>query len=90
MDGAAVIAADVPAADAPAEEAEIQTEVKAPQKRRHRATVKAVEVLKPPEPAELGGGGAQADPMFFPMLLRTQRQLEKEARHVKISSLRIC
>jgi hypothetical protein len=86
MDGAAVID---PVADAPAEEAEIQTEVKAPPKRRHRATAKAVEVLKPPEPAELGGG-AQADPMFFPMLLRTQRQLEKEARHVKISSLRIC
>ena len=31
----------------------------------------------------------EPDPLFFPMLLRTQRLIERDARSVRLSSLRI-
>jgi hypothetical protein len=41
-----------------------------------------------------GGAAAKAppkepDPLFFPMLLRTQRLMERDARSARLSSLRI-
>ena len=55
-----------------------------PQVQAAAPTKKAKKQAKPEarEPLE-------PDPMFFPMLLRTQRLLERDARSAKISSLRI-
>ena len=46
-------------------------------------------------PQEPNGGAApkaapkEPDPLFFPMLLRTQRLMERDARSARLSSLRI-
>ncbi len=83
---------DKPAAAAPATE-EVQGEA-LPAKRRHRAT-KAAKAAQPKEQPqeqlqEPKESKPQVDPLFFPMLLATQRQMQKEARDLKISNLRIC
>jgi hypothetical protein len=80
---------DKPAAAAPATE-EVQGEA-LPPKRRHRATKAAKPKEQPQEqPQEPKESKPQADPLFFPLLLATQRQMQKEARDLKISNLRIC
>jgi hypothetical protein len=80
--------------DAPSATA-VQEEVQGeglPPRRKHRATkgTKAQEPQEPEEPKPQEPKPRAADPMLFAMLLATQRQMEKEARHAKISSLRIC
>ena len=44
---------------------------------------------KKAKPEAPRGEPLEPDPMFFGMLLRTQRLLERDARSAKISSLRI-
>ncbi len=56
------------------------------------AAAAAADTKVPEEPN--GGAVAKAppkepDPMFFPMLLRTQRLMERDARSARLSSLRI-
>ena len=78
---------DEPSAAAVQMQEEVQGEG-LPPKRKPRATKAKAQEPKAPDPQE--SKPREADPLFFPMLLITQRQMEKEARHAKISSLRIC
>ncbi len=56
-------------------------------------TAAAADTAKVPQ--EPNGGAApkappkEPDPLFFPMLLRTQRLMERDARSARLSSLRI-
>ena len=80
---------DEPSAAAVQVQEEVQGEG-LPPKRKHRATKAKAQEPKAQAPDPQESKPREADPLFFPMLLITQRQMEKEARHAKISSLRIC
>ena len=79
---------DEPSAAAVQMQEEVQGEG-LPPKRKPRAT-KAAKPQEPKAQDPQEPKPRESDPLFFPMLLMTQRQMEKEARHAKISSLRIC
>jgi hypothetical protein len=50
-------------------------------------------VAKAPQEPDVGtapkASQKEPDPLFFPMLLRTQRLMERDARSARLSSLRI-
>jgi hypothetical protein len=56
-------------------------------------TAAAADVAKVPQEPHSGAAATappkEPDPLFFPMLLRTQRRMERDARSAKLSSLRI-
>jgi hypothetical protein len=57
------------------------------------AAAAAADVAKVPQEPHSGAAATappkEPDPLFFPMLLRTQRRMERDARSAKLSSLRI-